>query len=400
LLKRLDYDVRKQYIFSLDANLALPIQQRAVATVVVNVLEEDDHQPSFPKQSYRVNVSEATLVGTPIIEVTANDLDTQPLLRYSIVSGDNGKFQIDEVTGVITTKGDLDYDLQKLYQMTVLARDSSRSTSAAVEVTVYPVNKPGPQFEQAIYIETIPETYPTTSPNNLVLKVSHINGIAPFTYTINEPSGREFFTLDQNGNIRAIKGFNYELQRQHVFTMTVQGRRQSGQATVIVNIENINDVCPVFVASPVVRYNGNPELNTLVHVVRAVDGDVLPFNFTITSGNDDGYFQIDRVTGEIRTVKQFPRSFTKTFTLLVTANDGQCPQTPTDVVQIIVETCPDPQDFHFKRPKYVFVLKEDRALGGFGSVDLTSNRPASLQILTSGITHFNLNNQGTVFFFV
>ena len=343
-------------------------------------------------------MSEATLVGTPIIQVTANDLDTQPLLRYSIVSGDNGKFQINEVTGVISTKGGLDYDLQKLYQMTVLARDSVRSATATVEVTVYPINKPGPQFEQAIYVETIPETYPTTFPNNLVLKVTHVDGIQPFTYTINEPDGREFFTLDQSGNIRAIKAFNYEIRKQHVFTITVQGRRQSGKATVIVNIENVNDVCPVFTSSPIVRYNGNPKPNTLVHVVRAVDGDVLPFNYTIVSGNEEQYFQIDRVTGEIRTVKEFPRSFTKTFTLLVGANDGKCPQTPTDVVQIIVETCADPQDFHFKKPNYVFVLKEDRALGVFGSVDLTSNRPASLQILTSGISHFTLNNQGIVIF--
>ena len=395
MLKQLNYDVRRQYIFSLDASLSSPIQQRAVATVVVNVLEENDHVPSFPQQVYRVTVSEDTLVGTPVITVPANDLDTIPDLTYEILSGANGKFVIDS-KGEIIVNGGLNYDLQNLYNLFLQASDNLRTATTRVEVTIIPINKPGPQFTEAIYVRTVPENYPTVVPNNLIATVAHINGMAPFAYTINEQSGRNFFTLDQNGNIRAIRQFNYEAQKQHTFTITVQGKRQSGRATVVVNIQNIDDVCPVILGNPgVISYLGNPPIGALIHVVRASDADNLPFNFTIASGNDDKYFSIDRLTGQIRTVKEFPKSFSRTFFLQIGAKDGGCPLPPTQVVNIKIDTCADPQDFHFKRPRYVFYLKENRPLGYFGTVSLTSNRQAQLQILTAGITSsFSLNNGG------
>lgn len=395
-MKQLNYDARRQYIFSLDASLSTPIQQRAVATVVVNVLEENDHPPVFPIQVYRVNVSEDTLIGTPIITVTANDLDTTPDLTYQFLNtGVNNKFAVHPDTGVITVKEGLNYDIDKFFRLTLRASDSRRTSDTLVEITVYPVNKPGPQFNEAVYVRTVPENYPIVGPNNLIVTVSHMNGVAPFVYTINEQSGRNFFTLDQAGNIRAIRAFNYEAQRQHVFTITVQGRRQLGRATVVVNIENIDDTCPVFLStSGQSTYKGSPPIGALIHTVRASDPDNLPFNFTIVSGNNDGYFTIDPITGQIRTVKEFPRSFFRTFFLMISAKDGGCPIPPTQLVTITIDACVDPQEFHFKRPRYVFYLREDRPQGYFGSVSLTSNRAADLKIMTPGITAFTLNNGG------
>lgn len=397
LLKQLNYDVRRQYIFSLGASLSTPIQQRAVATVIVNVLEENDHPPVFPMQVYRVNVSEDTLVGTPIITIIANDLDTSPDLTYQFLNnGALNKFAVNPKTGVITVNQGLNHDFDKFFALTLSSSDGLRTATTRVEITVYPVNKPGPQFNEAIYVRTVPENYPIVAPNNLIATVSHINGVAPFTYTINEQSGRDFFTLDQAGNIRAIRAFNYETQKQHVFTITVQGRRQSGRATVVVNIENIDDTCPEFLSTPgQVTYKGSPPIDALIHTVRVSDPDNLPFNYTIVAGNNDGYFTIDRITGQIRTVKEFPRSFFRTFSLVIGAKDAACPP-PTQVVQITIDTCVDPQEFHFKEPRYVFYLKEDRPQGYFGSVSLTSNRQAELKILTPGITAFSLNNGGNL----
>lgn len=395
-MKQLNYDVRHQYIFSLDASLSSPIQQRAVATVIVNVLEENDHVPSFPQQVYRVNVSEDALVASPIFTVTANDLDTKPSLNYQILNGANGKFAINPSNGMISVAGALNHDLQPFYNLIVRANDNLRDATTRVEVTIIPVNKPGPQFKEAVYVRTVPENFPTTFPNNLIVSVSHIDGVAPFIYSINEASARNLFTIDQSGNIRAIQQFNYEVNKQHTFTIKVQGRRQSGRATVIVNILNIDDVCPVFLGNfDGISYQGNPAVGSLIHVVRASDADNLPFNFTIASGNDEGFFAINRQTGQIRTQKTFPRSFARTFSLLISAQDGGCPIPPTRVLSISINTCADPQDFHFKRPSYVFYLREDRPTGYFGAVSLTSGRPAQLQILTPGISStFSLNNGG------
>lgn len=377
--------MKNQYVFSLLGTLTQPITQVAVATVIVNVVDENDHSPEFDQPVYRVNVSEAKLVGTVVVHAKATDLDTFPL-TYSLSTGQLGKFQVDN-NGVITLASPLDYDIQNFYRFSTIVNDGIRTASAIVEVTVLPVNKPPPTFNQTIYIQTIPENFPV---GNTVLQVDSYNIIPPRSYLINEASGREFFSLDAQGNIRLVKTVNYEQQRQHVFTMTVNDKRRSGYATVVVNIENVNDECPVFAASPIIRYNGNPVNNHIIYTVKAVDADNMDFNFTIVSGNSDGYFAIDRQSGEITAVKEFPLSFSQTFVLTINALDGRCQPTPSIPVTIEVTTCADPHDYQFTQPKYVFNLMENRQLGIFGAVNVRSGRAVRYSMPTH--SHFSFSN--------
>lgn len=378
----MNYDVKKQYVFSLLGTLTQPITQVAVATVIVNVLDENDHVPVFEPVIYRVNVSEAKLVGSTVIQAQAKDIDTGPL-TYTLSSGQTGKFTVDN-NGVITLAAPLDYDLQNFYRFSTIVNDGLRTASAIVEVTVLPVNKPPPMFNQTIYIKTIPESLGVGSN---VLQVDSYNIIPPRSYLINEASGNEYFTLDAQGMIRLKKSVNFEQQRQHVLTMTVNDKRRSGFATVVVNIENVNDVCPMFAASPIIRYDGNPVNNHIIYTVKALDADNMSFNYTIASGNQDGYFEIDRQSGEIRVVKPFPLSFSQTYVLTINALDGVCQPTPSIPVTIQVTTCADPHDYQFTQPKYVFYLYEDQQLGVFGAVNVRSGR--QMQYSMPAHSHFS-----------
>ena len=46
----------------------------------MNVLDENDNNPLFDPSSYSIEVSEATEVGTSIMEVTATDADSGSII--------------------------------------------------------------------------------------------------------------------------------------------------------------------------------------------------------------------------------------------------------------------------------------------------------------------------------
>ena len=69
--------------------------------VSIKVIDVDDNAPEFSSVS-KVNVSEDTAVGQPVVIFNATDKDTDKSFRYSILSGNIGnKFSIDTKTGKI-----------------------------------------------------------------------------------------------------------------------------------------------------------------------------------------------------------------------------------------------------------------------------------------------------------
>ena len=67
--------------------------------VSIKVTDVDDNAPEFNSVS-KVNVSEDTAIGQPVVNFNATDKDTVKNFRYSILNGNIGnKFSIDPNTG-------------------------------------------------------------------------------------------------------------------------------------------------------------------------------------------------------------------------------------------------------------------------------------------------------------
>ena len=71
----------------------------------------------FEETTYELNVTEGTLIGTQVLTVVANDIDSGPngVVRYSILmSGqDYQDFSIGQMSGIISTNKDFDFDTEK-----------------------------------------------------------------------------------------------------------------------------------------------------------------------------------------------------------------------------------------------------------------------------------------------
>lgn len=81
------------------------------------------------------------------------DIDTEPSITYTILSGDLDKFAIDPKSGSISTKKGLDYELSKTHFLIVGTEEGKlgglsdfTGTTCQVEVKVGDVNDLSPVF--------------------------------------------------------------------------------------------------------------------------------------------------------------------------------------------------------------------------------------------------------------
>ncbi len=122
------------------------------ATVSINVLDENDHDPVFTSSSIVRQVVENSPVGTIVGTVTADDDDSgkNGQLVYTITDQTPAglHFNIDN-NGKITTAADIDHEFTESFQVTVTATDQGtppRSAKKVITVKVTDVNDSPPEF--------------------------------------------------------------------------------------------------------------------------------------------------------------------------------------------------------------------------------------------------------------
>ena len=189
---------------------------------------------------------------------------------------------------------------------------------------------------------------------------------AEIVYSLQFPwNGVDGFQVDsETGVIMAARSFNRELAAhalRFLVVATDRGRpsSRSATATAVVTIIDVNDEAPVFVDVPANGFEFHVAENmppgTLVGRVRAHDADHgrnAVVSYTLSSSDDDdgvvAAFQMDRVTGEIKTTRMLDREQEETFRLVVTAMDGASPPL-NRVINVLVRVV----DENDNRPQFV-----------------------------------------------
>ena len=116
-------------------------------------------------------------------------------VRYSLSGQDSSTFNIDAVSGLITTKSTLDYETKKLYKYNVTATDKGTSPNTAtttVTVNIRDVNDNTPAFTGSPYNTTVNED---VSIGTSVKTVSATDDDSGKVYLINVDRCFEFRTL-------------------------------------------------------------------------------------------------------------------------------------------------------------------------------------------------------------
>ncbi|XP_060647453.1 protein dachsous isoform X2 [Drosophila nasuta] len=319
----LDREQQSRYTLQIQASdRGQPISQQGHCNISVFVEDQNDNEPRFELSKYVASVPEDGSIGSSVLRIKATDADlgVNARLVYSLANETQWQFAIDSQSGLITTVGKLDRELQSSYSFMVLATDCGRyevrSGSVSVQINVLDVNDNKPIFERYPYSGQVPALI---QPGKTLLTVqAHdadlgLNGELLYTLKADSQLGsaamRAKFRINPNtGALSATQSLASESGNLLQLEVIARDKGNPPQSSVGL-IELL--VGEASRGSPALHFQNetyrtklqeNSPTGTRLLQVAAVrsDGRRQKVSFSFGAGNDEGIFSIDASTGEIR----------------------------------------------------------------------------------------------------
>ncbi|MEE6471020.1 hypothetical protein FKM82_009156 [Ascaphus truei] len=359
----LDYEENGLIEIDIQARDQGPNPIPAHCKVTVKVIDKNDNAPSIGFVSVRQGaISEAAPSGTVIALVRVTDKD----------SGKNGQLQCRVLGNVpfkleenydnfytVVTDRPLDREIQDEYNVTIIARDNGNpplNSTKSFTVKILDENDNPPRFTKAMYVlqvseNNIPGEYlgsvlaqdPDLGHNGTVsysILSSHVGDVSIYTFVSVNPT---------NGAIYALRSFNYEQTKYFEFKVLAKDSGSphlESNATVRVSVLDVNDNAPV-ICLPTLQ-NDTAEIHVprnvgvgyVVSTVRAMDNDFGEsgrLTYEIVYGNEEHLFEMDPVTGEIKTLNPYWEEVAPVVELVIKVTDNGKPSLSA-VAKLIIKS--------------------------------------------------------------
>ena len=305
-------------------------EARIGCTIVqIHLVNVVDTVPSFPVYSQTVQISEKSLSGRFIYQLTSSGEEKQ-IFFYNTTKTDSNarsKFTLANSSGVITLTPNarLDYDNGDtifelfLYSQTDHSLGSPFLLSEEFNLTVIvtDVNDNSPVFNANSYAFSINENAVYESEVGTVFATDADGNIANnnITYYIaNNVFDRVFVINIYSGVIAVIGGLDYETKKEYVLTVcshdlandanqqVPSNEKRSTCVPVNISVLNINEHLPVF-QSPVydIKISEKSPNGLEIFQLTATDGDNTPvyyrYDTSQSSVADMAKFQLNNITG-------------------------------------------------------------------------------------------------------
>ncbi|XP_067630827.1 protocadherin-like wing polarity protein stan [Eurosta solidaginis] len=339
-------------------------------TLQVNVLDCNDHSPTFEAEQFEASIREGATVGSTVITLRATDQDIgkNSEIEYGIESVTDGTgtlqdqempiFRIDSRSGVISTRSTLDRETSDSYNLIVTASDmasaqSERKTATAtVIIKILDDNDNYPQFSERTYTVQVPEDQ--WGDDNVVAHIRATDADqgnnAAIRYAIIGGNTQSQFSIDSmSGDVSLVKPLDYESVRSYRLVIRAQdggSPSRSNTTQLLVNVIDTNDNAPRFYTSQFqesVLENVPVGYNIIrVQAYDADEGANSEITYSISERDDNFPLAVDPRTGWVQTIKQLDREEQNRFTFQVVAKDGGVP--PKSASSTVVITVQDVND--------------------------------------------------------
>ncbi|XP_067937193.1 protocadherin Fat 4-like [Watersipora subatra] len=153
----LDRELEAFFLYTVEAMDNASPPKTAYVTVMISLLDINDHSPEFDNNRLELFRAEGTYNSTMLTQVQAQDADigVNAEITYSIIGGSReGMFNIDPVSGVIYMHGDFDYESERQMHLTIEAIDNGsvrRTDTLNLFLYLTDENDNFPVFESARY---------------------------------------------------------------------------------------------------------------------------------------------------------------------------------------------------------------------------------------------------------
>uniref|UniRef100_A0A7N8WYG6 Cadherin domain-containing protein n=1 Tax=Mastacembelus armatus TaxID=205130 RepID=A0A7N8WYG6_9TELE len=346
-LKTFDYEIEKEFLFHIEARDSGSPPLSSNVTVHIIIVDQNDNAPVIVSP-WRSPVNENIELDTVIAVVSVSDKD----------SGDNGvvdlhiphnmPFRLRESSDnyyELVVSEPLDREKVPEYDITFTVTDRGSpplSDNETMTLELLDVNDNVPQFPQSFYTIRVMEN---NAPGAL------LSSLTAFDPDLHENQYLVYFILEkeiantsmsmlfsinpENGNLYALKTFDYEIEKEFLFHIEARDSGSpplSSNVTVHIIIVDQNDNAPVIVSpwrahGSVVeeKIPRSTDKGSLVAKVIALDTDSvhnsrITYQFLLVT--DATLFSLDQYNGEIRTMRMFSYRDPRHQRLVVVAKDN------------------------------------------------------------------------------
>ncbi|KAJ8667841.1 hypothetical protein QAD02_009504, partial [Eretmocerus hayati] len=351
IAEQLDYERAKDYLLTIQAidGGVPPLTNHA--SVNITVLDSNDNAPVFAQPSYRGEIREDAKVGESVIQVLANDLDSEDngKVTYSIERGDRHKqFSIDPQTGQISVLAPLDREQVASYQLEIHARDQGiprLSSLVLVQLDVLDANDNPPLFSQSNYSTVVQEDRPIGHAllQFMVSDADAEPNADPYTFDFRSGNEGEAFRVEPDGTLRTATKFSKRVKDRYQLHIRVFDNGSPplySDAWVLVKVIEESQYPPVIT---LLEVNINSYLDEYpggtIGRVFASDKDpydTLHYGLMPTSTTTEKLFQIDKFDG---TLTALPRLDVGEYKINVSVSDGKF--TTYSMVKVSVDLVSD-----------------------------------------------------------
>ena len=346
-------------------------------TIDVSVLDVNDNNPRFEKTLYSAVLQENNALGVYVATVTATDRDygVNGQITYSVDEPQYQQWFDVNRNGLITARRALDHEQQQRVTFHIRAQDGgnpARSAQATVQIDLLDVNDSPPVFTQQSFAFRLLENEP---PAVVIgqLEASDADS-APYDvirYEFKQESAElsTHFQLDRNTGVLTSRApFDREAKAEYRFEVVAFNEDQPAQlktsAVVTVTVDDVNDMTPQFVfpssGNHSLRVARDLEAGEFVVQARAVDmdaGNNAWLRYSLTTGNEEGFFTIGENTGAISVARDLTEASQQSFNLTIVVRDHGNPVKVNEESLIVMATASrDQQSDDDKFPANMIIL--------------------------------------------
>uniref|UniRef100_A0A672SCP4 Cadherin domain-containing protein n=1 Tax=Sinocyclocheilus grahami TaxID=75366 RepID=A0A672SCP4_SINGR len=395
------------------------------ASIIVRVLDVNDNAPKFDKDSYTINLTENSPIGSLILKLNASDLDegsnSDIVYAFSLYTSEKTQHTFKDKLPFLILQKSLDREINDEYHLVLTAVDGGnpqRSGTLNVTVVVLDNNDNRPVFSQDIYSTNLKENIQV---GTLVIQVQASdadhgsNGEVTYAFGSDQnPKVYEIFSLDKlTGDIR-VKG-DVDFEEKSIYKLDVQAS-DNGQppmktdCRVVIKILDTNDNTPeidVTSLSKMVSEDSKP--GTVISLISVTDRDTGVNGKVMCSLSENVPFELKQSVQEnmysLVTKGSLDRETVSHYDITITASDlGQPPLSSYKTLSVQVSDVNDNPPKFSLNPIELYIIENNAAgapiltLSAFDK-DLNENSVISYQIIKGNgtqrdITSFlNINSE-------
>ena len=388
----LDFEeTREITVLVIATDLGMP-PRISFVNVTISIQDINDNPPVLVVMPDFITINESIDIGTVLAIATVTDRDSQSVngaVILSLTSQNSNntvpEFDINSMTGEITSSTNFDYETIQRYDLTVTATDSispAMNSRYNLTIVISDVNDNPPMFDQDIYNVSLNENLPVNS-QILILTASDadsgVNADVEFTVMSIQPPSSQF-TLNSNGSLEVVGPLNFEMTQFYTIRVMVENTisgTEADFATVYVEVIDFNEFPPSFSQNVYQTSVVEEVVGAEVIQVVANDSDLSDsVSFFVNNSN----FRIDS-DGTIFTNGALDRESVGQYNFTVVAMDNGIPVMSSSALVIV-----DVSDINDNNPVF----------NPFQNISILESTPVGSEIITFSASDADDETNGTI----